>query len=42
MHNEFYLLIGATAIKNKLTLVTDNESDFQNLNSIKIENWVVR
>lgn len=42
MHDEFDLLIGVTAIENKLTLVTDNESDFQNLNDIKIENWFTR
>ena len=42
MHDEFDLLIGVTAIENKLTLVTDNVSDFQNLNDIKIENWVTR
>ena len=42
MHDEFDLLIGATAIENKLTLVTDNVSDFQNLNDIKIENWFTR
>jgi tRNA(fMet)-specific endonuclease VapC len=42
MHDEFGLLIGVTAIENKLTLVTDNESYFQNLNDIKIENWIVR
>lgn len=42
MHDEFDLLIGVTAIENKLTLVTDNVSDFQNLNDIKIENWFTR
>jgi tRNA(fMet)-specific endonuclease VapC len=42
MRNEFDLLFGVTAIENKLTLVTDNESDFQNLNDIIIENWFIR
>lgn len=42
MHDEFDLLIGVTAIENKLALVTDNVSDFQNLNDIKIENWFTR
>ncbi|QBN19849.1 PIN domain-containing protein [Flavobacterium nackdongense] len=42
MHDEFDLLIGVTAIENKLTLVTDNVSDFQNLDDIKIENWFTR
>ncbi|MEY4876077.1 MAG: hypothetical protein RL708_1226 [Bacteroidota bacterium] len=39
MHDEFDLFIGVTAIENRLTLVTDNEKDFKNLEDIKIENW---
>ena len=39
MHDEFDLLIGVTAIENKLILVTDNEKDFVNMKGIKIENW---
>jgi tRNA(fMet)-specific endonuclease VapC len=39
MHDEFDLLIGVTAIQNKLTLVTDNEKDFTNIKGIEIENW---
>ena len=42
MHDEFDLLIGVTAIENRLTLVTDNVTDFENLNNIKIENWFTR
>lgn len=42
MHDEFDLLIGVTAIENKLTLVTDNEKDFVNIDGIKIENWFAR
>lgn len=42
MHDEFDLLIGVTAIENKLTLVTDNVKDFERLNGIKIENWFKR
>lgn len=42
MNDEFDLLIGVTAIENKLTLVTDNEKDFINLDGIKIENWISR
>jgi tRNA(fMet)-specific endonuclease VapC len=38
--DEFDLLIGATAIANKLTLVTTNVSDFERLEGIEIENWV--
>ncbi len=42
MHDEFDLLIGVTALENKLTLVTDNTKDFQRLDGISIENWVKR
>jgi len=40
LHDEFDLIIGATAIASELILVTDNEKHFKNLDSIKIENWV--
>ena len=42
MHDEFDLLIGVTSVENKLTLVTDNVADFQNIENIDIENWFVR
>ncbi len=42
MHDEFDLLIGVTAIENKLTLVTDNNKHFERLDGIKIENWFKR
>ncbi len=42
MHDEFDLMIGVTAIENKLTLVTDNVKDFERLKGIKIENWFKR
>lgn len=42
MHDEFDLLIGVTAIENKLTLVTDNAKDFERLEGIEIENWFKR
>ena len=38
--DDFDLLIGATAIHNKLTLVTRNVRDFDRLNDIVIENWI--
>ena len=41
-NDEFDLLIGATAIENKLILVTENIKDFERLNGIEIENWIVR
>lgn len=37
-NDEFDLLIGVTAIENKLILVTENKKDFQNLLGINIEN----
>jgi tRNA(fMet)-specific endonuclease VapC len=40
MHDEFDLLIGVTALANKLTLVTDNVKDFKNIKNLKIENWL--
>jgi tRNA(fMet)-specific endonuclease VapC len=42
IHDEFDLLIGVTAVENKLVLVTDNEKDFINIDGIKIENWFAR
>jgi tRNA(fMet)-specific endonuclease VapC len=42
IHDEFDLLIGASAIYNGLTLVTDNLKDFNRFADIKIENWVKR
>ncbi len=39
MHDEFDLLIGISALKNNLTLVTDNEKDFRYLDGLIIENW---
>lgn len=42
IHDEFDLLIGVSAIENKLILVTDNVKYFDRLNGIKIENWFSR
>ena len=42
MNDEFDLLIAVTSVENKLTLVTDNVSDFQEIEGIKIENWFNR
>jgi len=39
INDDFDLLIGVTAIENKLILVTDNVKDFECLDGIKIENW---
>ena len=40
--DDFDLLIGATAIAQGYILVTDNVKDFNIMNSIKIENWMIR
>ena len=42
MHDEFDLLIGVTSVENQLTLVTDNITDFQNIEGIQVENWFKR
>jgi tRNA(fMet)-specific endonuclease VapC len=42
MHDEFDLIIGVTALANKLTLVTDNSKDFKHIENLKLENWFVR
>ena len=42
INDEFDLLIGVTAIENKLILVTDNVKHFDKLDGIKIENWFKR
>ena len=39
INDKFDLLIGVTSVENKLTLVTDNGKDFENIDGIKIENW---
>jgi tRNA(fMet)-specific endonuclease VapC len=42
MNDEFDLLIGVTAVQNRMKLVTDNTKDFENINGIEIENWFKR
>ena len=42
MHDEFDLLIGVTAKKNQLTLVTDNTKHFNKIDQLKLENWYER
>jgi len=37
--DDFDLLIGASAIANDMILVTNNESHFQRITSVIIENW---
>jgi tRNA(fMet)-specific endonuclease VapC len=38
--DDFDILIGATAIENSLTLVTDNERHFSRIEKIRIVNWL--
>ena len=38
--DDFDLLIGCSAIKNNLILVTNNENHFERIKNIKIENWI--
>ena len=42
INDEFDLMIGVTAVENKLTLITENRKDFERLDGIKIENWFKR
>lgn len=42
LHDEFDLILGVTALTNRLTLVTDNIKDFKNIENLKIENWFER
>ena len=42
LHDEFDLIIGVTALANQLTLVTDNEKDFKNIDGLSMENWFQR
>lgn len=39
---EFDLLIGCTAVVNKMILVTENVKDFKDIKNIRIENWIER
>lgn len=41
-HDDFDLLIGATAISQEMIMVTENVKDFQNFQGIVIENWIKR
>lgn len=40
--SDFDLLIGSTAVENGLIMVTENIKEFERINSIKIENWIIR
>lgn len=38
--DDFELLIGASAVSNNMILVTNNIKHFENIDDIKIENWI--
>ena len=38
-HDEFDIIIGATAISNDLILITDNVKHFKHFEGIEIDNW---
>ncbi|MBQ9232273.1 MAG: hypothetical protein IJ190_14000 [Prevotella sp.] len=38
--SDFDLLIGCTAVSNKMVMVTQNVKDFENIKGIRIENWI--
>lgn len=42
MVDDIDLLIGATAIANKMVMVTDNTKHFENMPNITLENWIIR
>ena len=37
--DDFDLLIGASAVANELSLVTNNEKHFKRISGIRLENW---
>ncbi|MFW6277447.1 MAG: type II toxin-antitoxin system tRNA(fMet)-specific endonuclease VapC [Prolixibacteraceae bacterium] len=39
--DDFDLLIGVTSVTNKLILVTNNESHFNRISNITLENWTI-
>lgn len=40
--SDFDLLIACTSIENNLVMVTENVNEFERIEKIKIENWVIR
>jgi tRNA(fMet)-specific endonuclease VapC len=42
MISDFDLLIGTTALTSDLIMVTENVSEFERIDGIQIENWIVR
>lgn len=42
MISDFDLLTGSTAVANDLIIVTENIKEFERIDNIKIENWIIR
>jgi len=42
MIGDYDLLIGCTAVENELIMVTENTSEFERIDKIKIQNWINR
>ncbi len=42
MISDFDLLIGCTSIENDLIMVTENIREFERIQRIRIENWIIR
>ena len=42
MISDFDLLIGTTAVTSDLIMVTENISEFERIDGIQIENWIIR
>jgi tRNA(fMet)-specific endonuclease VapC len=42
LNDNFDILIGATAVHNKMILVTDNIKHFRKFDKLKVENWIQR
>jgi tRNA(fMet)-specific endonuclease VapC len=40
--SDFDLFIGCTSMANDLIMVTENIKEFERIESIKIENWIIR
>ena len=40
--SDFDLLIGSTAVENELVMVTENVNEFERIDGIKIQNWIIR
>jgi tRNA(fMet)-specific endonuclease VapC len=40
--SDFDLLIGATAVANRLAIVTDNTSELSRIENSRVENWIIR